>query len=58
MTFLGKSNSEILVAGSQNVMFKIDVERGRIIEKVRVDHALVWFRLLIVDRFPQVPSTR
>lgn len=57
MTFLGKSNSEILVAGCQNAMFKIDIERGHIIEEVRVNHVLVQLHLLIVGRFPQVPST-
>ena len=35
MSFLGKSSSEILVAGCQNVMFKIDIEQGRITEEVR-----------------------
>ena len=35
MSFLGLSRSEILVAGCQNVMFKIDVELGRITEEVR-----------------------
>ena len=34
MSFLGKSSSEIIVAGCQNVMFKIDIEQGRIIEEV------------------------
>ena len=35
MTFLGKSSSEIIVAGCQNIMFKIDVEHGHILEEVR-----------------------
>lgn len=35
MSFLGKSSPEILVAGCQNVMFKIDIEQGRITEEVR-----------------------
>ena len=34
MSFLGKSSSEIIVAGCQNVMFKVDIEQGRIIEEV------------------------
>lgn len=34
MSFLGKDNSEILVAGCQNTMFKIDVEKGRVLEEV------------------------
>lgn len=40
MSFLGKDNSEILVAGCQNTMFKIDVEKGRVLEEV--DCAPVW----------------
>ena len=35
MSFLGKSSSEILVAGCQNIMFKIDIEQGRITQEVR-----------------------
>ena len=34
ISFLGKDNSEILVAGCQNTMFKIDVEKGRVTEEV------------------------
>ncbi len=35
MSFTSKGTSEILVAGCQDVMFKIDVEKGRIIEEVQ-----------------------
>lgn len=34
MSFLGKDNSEILVAGIQNTMYKIDVERGQVTQEV------------------------
>ncbi|KAL8635762.1 MAG: hypothetical protein Q9228_006782 [Teloschistes exilis] len=35
MSFLGKNSSEILVAGCQNVMYVIDVEKGTIVKQVR-----------------------
>ena len=47
MSFTSKGTSEILVAGCQEVMFKIDVEKGRITEEVL--HPLTrttWIRLL------------
>lgn len=34
MSFLGKDNSYILVAGCQKVMFKVDVQQGSIVEKM------------------------
>ena len=34
MSFLGKDNVFIIVAGCQDVMLKIDVEKGRVVEKV------------------------
>ena len=34
MSFLGKDNSQILVAGCQKFMFKIDVQQGSIVEKL------------------------
>ena len=34
MSYMGKGNAFIVVAGCQNVMQKIDVERGRIVEEV------------------------
>lgn len=34
MSFLKNGNTEIVVAGHQNVLFKIDVEQGCIIEEV------------------------
>lgn len=34
MSYMSKGNAEILVAGCQDVMFKIDVEKGRIVEEV------------------------
>lgn len=50
MTFLGKSSSEILVAGCQNIMFKIDVEHGRILEEVRAFVGIPgWGRSLYLD---------
>jgi hypothetical protein len=34
MSFTSKSANEVLVAGQQDTMFKIDVEKGMIIETV------------------------
>lgn len=34
MSFTSKGTLEILVAGCQDAMFKIDVEKGRIVEEV------------------------
>lgn len=34
MSYLGKDSPEILVAGYQNIMYKIDVEKGQIIQEV------------------------
>ena len=36
MSYLGKDNSTIIVAGCQDVMLKIDVEKGRIVEEVDI----------------------
>jgi PAB-dependent poly(A)-specific ribonuclease subunit 2 len=35
MSFIGKDQSQLLVAGCQDVMFKIDVEKGKVLESVR-----------------------
>ena len=35
MSFTSKDNNELLVAGIQDQMFKIDIERGQITEYVR-----------------------
>lgn len=40
MSFLGKDSSEILVAGCQNTMYKIDVEKGVTLQQVDVQ--LCW----------------
>ena len=34
MSFLRNDNGEIIVAGHQNILFRIDVEHGCIIEEV------------------------
>lgn len=34
MSFLGKDSSEILVAGCQSTMYKIDVEKGIVLQEV------------------------
>jgi len=34
MSYLGKGNASIVVAGCQSTMIKIDIERGRIVEEV------------------------
>lgn len=36
MNFTSKGTREILVAGSQDRMFKVDVEKGAVIETVSV----------------------
>ena len=51
MSFTSKGTSEILVAGCQEVMFKIDVEKGRIIEEVLGRQLCILRHLLIVFRF-------
>ncbi|MCJ1423563.1 poly(A)-specific ribonuclease [Sticta canariensis] len=38
MSFLGKESSEILVAGCQNIMYKIDVERGQVMQEIPTIH--------------------
>ena len=35
MCFLGRGNGEILVAGRQDRMYKVDVVSGRLVEEVR-----------------------
>lgn len=35
MSFLGKGNVEVLVAGRQDEMYKINIEHGRVTETVR-----------------------
>jgi PAB-dependent poly(A)-specific ribonuclease subunit 2 len=40
MSFLGKDSSEILVAGCQSIMYKIDVERGVILQEVNTQFQL------------------
>ena len=34
MSFVGKDHSHIITAGCQGVILKLDVEKGRVIEKV------------------------
>ena len=34
MSYLGKDNAMIIAAGCQDVMFKIDIEKGRVVEEV------------------------
>ena len=34
MSYLGKGNATIIVAGCQDIMLKIDVEKGKIVEQV------------------------
>ena len=34
MSYMGKGNGYVVVAGCQNVMLKIDIEKGRIVEEV------------------------
>lgn len=34
MSFLGKDTSTIVVAGCQNVMYKVDVSSGQIVQQV------------------------
>ena len=34
MGYMGKDHNQIVVAGCQNTMLKIDIEKGRVIEVV------------------------
>ena len=34
MSYMGKDYSSIIVAGHQNVMLKVDVEKGQVVEEV------------------------
>ena len=34
MSYLGKDNALLIAAGCQNTMFKIDIEKGRVVEEV------------------------
>ncbi|KAI4288736.1 MAG: hypothetical protein L6R35_002003 [Caloplaca aegaea] len=45
MSFLGKDASEILLAGCQNVMYKIDVEKGVIVQQVPSQYEYMLMRL-------------
>ena len=45
MSFLSKDSTEILVAGCQNAMCKIDVERGNVIQEVKVRNITCWFKI-------------
>lgn len=36
MSFLGKDSPEILVAGCQSIMYKIDMEKGQIVQEVLI----------------------
>ncbi|MCJ1380114.1 poly(A)-specific ribonuclease [Xylographa soralifera] len=38
MSYMGKGNAFFVVAGCQNVMLKIDIERGRIVEEIPTEH--------------------
>ena len=46
MSFLGKDNSEIIVAGCQSIMYKIDVEKGHITEEVILMKASMAYELI------------
>lgn len=44
MSFLGKESPEILVAGCQSTMYKIDVEKGVVLQEVDL-HSLLEFAM-------------
>ncbi len=44
MSFLSKDASDILVAGCQKTMFKIDVERGCVVQEVLEQVFSYWSR--------------
>lgn len=46
MSFLGKDSSEILVAGCQNIMYKIDVEKGIVLQEVGLRRLLKFAQLI------------
>lgn len=53
MCFTSKGTNEILVAGWQDTMFVIDVNKGEIVKRVRGPPTTLW---LCADRSEQVPS--
>ena len=56
MSYVGKGNAFIVVAGCQDMMLKIDVEKGRIVEEVDLD-LYVLFRSTNCVRSQQSIST-
>ena len=57
MSFLGKESNEMLVAGHQKVMYKIDVEQGTVIKEVRGTLRRHFVNRLIIRRSPQIINT-
>jgi PAB-dependent poly(A)-specific ribonuclease subunit 2 len=57
MNFTSKGTREILVAGCQDSMFKIDVEKGVITETVSLEQHITTFRLLIMRSSQLKPTT-
>ena len=42
MSYLGKDNATIVVAGCQGVMLKIDIEKGRVVQEVIDGSEVTW----------------
>jgi len=55
MNFTSKGTREILIAGCQDQMFKVDVEKGIVTETVSL-HDMTDDNTLTRDSFPSTPS--
>jgi hypothetical protein len=56
MNFTSKGTREILVAGCQEQMFKVDVEKGTVVDTVSLEE-LVGDDMLMPSSFPSMPNT-
>lgn len=58
MSYTNKGTGEILVAGLQDQMFVIDVEKGTIIKQVLTQHASPRLFVLRLPRFQPVSNIK
>jgi len=56
MNFTSKGTREILVAGCQEQMYKVDVDKGIITDAVSMGYSAAW-QSLTCSRFLPMPST-
>ena len=57
MSFVGKDLGNVIAAGRQNIMVRVDVEKGRVLDRVSYILWLIPSRL-IGCRFPLSMSTQ